>query len=77
MAANLARARRELSYWVGDRVHHRFLFALAGIREWTFLASSIVGLIGGVFYGSPQVVRMMLKKRFSGFRLQLVRDEGH
>ena len=33
----------------------------------------VSGALGGFFLGVPWAVRMMLKKRFPGFRIQLVR----
>ena len=53
-----------------------FVLGLAGRGELVSLLSGAAGLIGGVFIGGPLVIRMMFKKRFSGFRVQLVRQQA-
>jgi hypothetical protein len=46
----------------------------AGHAELVSVISGIAGLIVGVFIGGPLVTRMMFRKRFSGFSVQLVRE---
>ena len=41
--------------------------------EWADFTGIVSGALGSFFLGVPWAVRMMLKKRFPGFRIQLVR----
>lgn len=50
-----------------------FVLGIAGLMGWIMPLSLIGGAVLGVFYSTPLIVRMMLKKRFSGFRVQIVR----
>jgi hypothetical protein len=51
-----------------------FVLGVAGRGELVTPIAGTAGLVGGVFIGAPLVIRMMFKKRFSGFRVQLARE---
>lgn len=49
---------------------------LLGLGRQTITAIALAGTLPlMIFAGCPLVVRMMLRKRFEGFRLRVVRDE--
>jgi hypothetical protein len=52
------------------------IFALAGapIRDWLQPVAVTAGTLIAVFVGGPLLVRMMLRKRFRGFRLLISRE---
>ena len=50
-----------------------FASRFVGMKQLITPLTFIGGLLGGVFIGSPLLIRMMLRKQFGGFRLQIVR----
>ena len=50
-----------------------FALGLLGMREWVAPISAIIGSLLAVFVGSPWVVRMLFRKKFSGFQLRIIR----
>ncbi len=50
-----------------------FIGAIIGIpKEATTVGGGLIGALISIFYVSPLVVRMALKKQFEGFKLQIV-----